>query len=138
MEDFFATIYYYTSGLYCQELDNFLYETVPGYYHIGLVMVIVSALASLFFYYLLKPVRRQNFWWFATAGFAAAINFLFALWYSESPLINNAIPQDQSWTFLDSAFFSLSNAIWSFVFYVGFALIFKWWSTCKYVPFRIF
>ena len=30
MEQFFDTIYLYTSGLYGQELDNYLYETVPG------------------------------------------------------------------------------------------------------------
>ena len=101
-------------------------------------MVIISALASVFFYYIFKPVRKQNFWWFFTAGIAAAINFLFALWYTVSPIINNEVPQDQSWSILDSTFFSFSNAIWSFVFFVVIALIIKWGSTCKYVPFRIF
>ena len=44
MDTFFSTIYDYTRDLYSQELDNYLYETVPGYIHVGLVMVILSAI----------------------------------------------------------------------------------------------
>ncbi|MGM9799846.1 MAG: hypothetical protein ACI30M_04095 [Muribaculaceae bacterium] len=138
MEQFFSTIYYYTSGMYCQNLDNYLYATVPGYYHIGFVMIIVTLLASVMFYYLLKPVRKQNFWWFLVGGIAAGVNFLFGLWYTWTPIINNAVAINNSWSFLDSVFFSVTNAIWSFVFYVVIALIIKWWSLCKYVPFRVF
>jgi len=138
MEQFFTTIYYYTSGMYGENLDNYLYDTVPGYYHVGLVMVVVTVLASVLFYYLFKPVRRQNFLWFVTAGFAAAINFLYALYYTVTPLINNEVDDNNSWSVLDCTFFSFSNAIWSFVFFVGVALIIKWWSACKYVPFRKF
>ena len=138
MTNFFNTIYCYTNGLYGQNLDNYLFASVPGYLHIGLVMVVVTAIASALYYYLIKPVRRQNFWWFVTAGVAAAINFLFGLYYTETPLINNEVDSDASWSTLDSVFFSLSNAFWSFVFFIGIALIIKWWSTCKYVPFRKF
>lgn len=138
MEQFFTTFYYWTNFLYSLELDNFLYQTKPGYVHVGLVMIIVTALASVFFYYLFKPVRRQNFWWFVTAGVAAAINFLFAIWYTVTPLINNEIDPNDEWTILDSVFFSVSNAFWSFVFFVVVALIIKWKSTCKYVPFGKF
>ena len=138
MEDFFSSIYYYTNGLYCQELDNYLFQTVPGYYHVGLVMLIVTVIASALFYYLFKPVRRQNFLWFVTFGVVALINFFFALWYTETPLINNEVDSNASWSHLDCFFFSLTNIFWSFVFFVGIALIIKWWSTCKYVPFKKF
>lgn len=135
MGDFFNTIYNWTKWLYCQELDNYLYETVPGYYQVGLVVLIVTLLSSIVFYYLLKPVRRQYFWWFVVAGVAAGINFLFGLYYTETPLINNEVDSADSWLTLDCIFFSLSNAMWSFVFFTIFAFIFKWRSTCKYVPF---
>ena len=52
MDTFFSTIYYYTRDLYSQELDNYLYETVPGYIHVGLVMVILSAIIAVLFYYI--------------------------------------------------------------------------------------
>ena len=138
MEEIFSTIYYYTNGLYSQELDNYLYQTVPGYYHVGLVMIIVTAIASALFYYLFKPVRRQNTMWFVTFGVVALINFVFALWYTETPLINNEVDSNASWSTLDSVFFSLTNVLWSFVFFVVISLIIKWWSTCKYVPFKKF
>lgn len=40
MDTLFSTIYFYTNGLYGQELDNYLYDTVPGYIHVGLAMVV--------------------------------------------------------------------------------------------------
>ena len=42
MEDLFNSIYYYTNGFYSVELDSYLYETIPGYLHIGAFMLICS------------------------------------------------------------------------------------------------
>ena len=51
MEDFFNTIYYWTNSLYCEELDNYLYDTVPGYLHVGLSMLVMSLIVCWLFYY---------------------------------------------------------------------------------------
>ena len=138
MNDFLDTIYYYTNGFYSQELDNYLYKTMPGYLHVGLVMLVTTCIASVLFYYLIKPIRRQNIIWFITAGVNAIVNFLFALWYTMTPLINNEIDASEEWSYLDCTFFSITNVIWSFIFFVACALLIKWWSPAKYVPFRKF
>lgn len=138
MDDFFNTIYYYTNDFYSTELDNYLYETVAGYLHIGLVMLITSCIASALYYYLFEPVRRQNMIWFLTAGVNAIVNLIFAMWYTMTPLINNEIDSRDGWSYLDCTFFSITNVLWSFIFYVVVALFIKWWSLAKYVPFRRF
>lgn len=138
MDDFFDTIYYYTRDFYSQELDNYLYGTVAGYLHIGLVMLITTCIISALYYYLFKPIRRQNLLWFLSAGVNAVLNFIFALWYTMTPLINNEIDSKDEWSYVDCTFFSVTNIWWSFVFFVLVALIIKWWSPAKYVPFRKF
>jgi hypothetical protein len=138
MEDFFNTIYYWTNSLYSQELDNYLYENVAGYLHIGFVMVVISFLVSAIFYYMLKPVRHQIAWWFGFFGINALVNFIFALYYTWTPLINNEISSSEEWSYLDGIFMGISDIMWAFCFYVIAALILKWKSPCKYVPFRKF
>ena len=123
---------------YSTELDNYLYQTEPGYLHVGLFMLVTTVVASVLFYYLFKPIRKQNFWWFITWSINAIINLLFALWYTMTPLINNAIDHNDAWSYLDCSFFGITNIFWSFVFFVGSALLIKWWSPAKYVPFRKF
>ena len=68
MEEFFNTMYLYTNGLYGDLLDTYLYETTPGYLHIGLFLLISTFLVCAFFYYILAPVRKQTLWWFVFAG----------------------------------------------------------------------
>ena len=82
MEDLFNSIYYYTNGFYSVELDSYLYETIPGYLHIGAFMLICSFVVCAIFYYVLAPVRKQTMWWFVYSGINAIINFVFALWYT--------------------------------------------------------
>ena len=60
MEDLFNSIYYYTNGFYSVELDSYLYETIPGYLHIGAFMLICSFVVCAIFYYVLAPVRKQK------------------------------------------------------------------------------
>ena len=138
MEDFFSTIYYYTNSFYDELLDTYLYETIPGYLHVGLILLISTIIVCFLFYYLFAPVRKQTLWWFFYAGINAIVNILVALWYSMTPLINNEIAIDERWTFLDSFGFSVANAIWSFIFFVIASLILKWGSIAKYVPFQKF
>lgn len=138
MEDFFSSMYYWTNSFYSTELDDYLYETVPGYLHNGLVLVISTFIFFMVFYYIFKPVRKQTFWWFMFFAFDAVINFIYALYYTMSPLINNEIDSSKCWTNLDCIFFGVSDIIWAFVAYLLFSLFFKWWSPCKYVPFQIF
>lgn len=138
MREFFDGIYYYTNGFYSPELDNYLYDTKPGHLHVGLVMLITTCLASLMYYYLFKPIRRQILKWFITWFIFAIVNFCFALWYTMTPLINNEVDTKDSWSNLDCVFFSMTNVFWSLLVYIVCALLIKWWSTCKYVPFRKF
>lgn len=138
MEDFFCTIYYYTSGLYDQLLDNYLYETIPGYLHIGIFLLVFSFIVCAVFYYGFAPVRRQTFWWFIYAGINIVLNIGIALYYTMTPLINNEIEIDKAWTYLDCFGFCLANLIWSCIFFVIASLIIKWGSIAKYVPFQRF
>ena len=138
MEEFFNSMYYYTNGFYDELLDTYLYETTPGYLHIGLFLLVSTIIVCLFFYYLLAPVRKQTLLWFVCAGANAVVNILFSLWYSMTPLINNEIPIDESWTYLDCYGLGVVNAFWSFVFFVVASLILKWGSIAKYVPFQKF
>lgn len=138
MEEFFNTMYLITNSLYSVQLDNYLYATTPGYLHIGLFLLISTIVVCIFFYYILAPVRKQTLWWFVFAGINAVINLSFSLWYSMTPLINNAIPVGNDWTYLDCNFLGFANVIWSFVFFVIASLILKWWSIAKFVPFQKF
>ena len=138
MEDFFSTIYYYTNSLYDEMLDTYLYETIPGYFHVGLILLISTLIICYMFYYLFAPVRKQTLWWFLYAGINAVVNILVALWYSMTPLINNEIAIDERWTYLDCFGFSIANVFWSFIFFVIASLILKWGSIAKYVPFQKF
>ena len=138
MEDFFCTIYYYTNGFYSVELDSYLYESVPGYLHVGLFMFLCSLVTSALFYYVFAPVQKQTMWWFIYAGINAIINLGFALWYTMTPLINNEIDAEQEWMYLDCTMFGITNIIWSFIVFVVVALIIKWGSIAKYVPFQKF
>ena len=138
MDTFFSTIYYYTNGLYGQELDNYLYETVPGYVHVGLAMIVLSGIITAVFYYMLKPVRKQWGIWFLCLGLNAFLNLLIALWYTNTPLINNEIDDSETWTVLDTFGFGCANVLWSVVTVLVVSLFIKWWSPAKYIPFKKF
>ena len=138
MEDFFDTVYYYTSGLYGQELDNYLYETIPGYVQVGLIMAILSLLTTIVFYYVVKPVRHQMVTWIICVSLNAFLNFLVAMWYTNTPLINNEIDESESWSVLDTFGFGFANIIWAFAACVVISLLIKWWSPANYVPFKKF
>ena len=75
MEEFFNTIYYYTNNFYGVELDNYLYETEPGYLHNGIALIVFSFITCAAFYYLKAPVRRQMLWWLCFVGINASLNF---------------------------------------------------------------
>ena len=59
MEEFFNTIYYYTNNFYGVNLDNYLYETEPGYLHNGVALLVFSFITCAAFYYWKAPVRKQ-------------------------------------------------------------------------------
>ena len=138
MDTFFSTIYYYTNGLYGQELDNYLYETVPGYVQVGLAMIVLSGIITAVFYYMLKPVRKQWRIWLLCLGLNAFLNLLIALWYTNTPLINNDIDDSETWTVLDTFGFGCANVLWSVVTVLVLSLFIKWWSPAKYIPFKKF
>ena len=138
MDSFFNTIYYYLRSLYSQELDNYLYSTIPGYLHVGIILTVATFIVCAVFYYLLAPVRNQTRWWFIYAGFNAIINIGVALYYTVTPLINNQIDSIEEWSYLDCFGFCIANVIVSFVFFVFASLLIKWGSTAKYVPFQKF
>ncbi len=143
----FNSLYYYTYllGLYGEKLDNFLLENGPvdgsdfsWYACMGVVCVISSLVVSAIFYYVLAPVRRQMFWWLIYALINIVINIFSALYFSWSPIINNEVDSNELWSGFDILGLCFANAIWSFIFFIIVALIIKWKSTAKYVPFKKF
>lgn len=138
MENLFNSIYYYTSCFYSQELDNYLYETIPGYLHVGLIAIAISLIVAVFFYYIIKPVRFQWAKWWGCVAANAILNVLVALYYAWTPLINNQIDESEQWTGLDIFGFCISNVLWSTIFIFFIALLIKWWSPAKYIPFKKF
>lgn len=138
MKDFFDTIYYYTNGFYSELLDTYLYETVPGYLHIGIFLVVFSLIICVIFYYGLAPVRKQTLLWFVYVGINVLLNIGVSLYYTMTPLINNEIDVEAEWNYLDCFGFCLANSIWAIVFFVVISLIIKWGSVAKYVPFQKF
>lgn len=138
METFFTTIYYWTNFFYSVELDNYLFETVSGYLHVGIAMVITSFITCMAFYYWKAPVRKQIRWWLCFVGINVTLNFFVGLCYTMTPLINNEIKESKEWTYLDCFAFSLTNIFWSFACFIMLSLLIKWWSPAKYVPFQKF
>lgn len=138
MDTFFNTLYYYLRSLYSQDLDNYLYATIPGYLHLGIFLTVSTLIVCAVFYYLLAPVRNQIRWWFVYAGINAIINIGAGLYYTVTPLINNQIDPREEWSYLDCFGFCLANTILSFLFFVVASLLIKWGSTSKYVPFQKF
>lgn len=138
MENFFSTIYYYTNGFYDQLLDTYLYETIPGYLHVGVFLLISTTIVCALFYYLLAPVRKQTLRWFVFLGINASINICMALLYTITPLINNEIDPDNEWRYLDCFGFCIANTLWSILFFIIISLLIKWGSIAKYVPFQKF
>lgn len=136
METFFSTFYYWTAFLYSSKLDNFLFDNdAQGYSDVGIIMLILGLLIASIYYYLVKPVRRQHFKYYLCLGINAAINFLYAMYYTATPLVNNEIDESAAWNYIDCFFFSLTDAFWSAAFFFVFSLIIKWASPAKYVPF---
>ena len=138
MDTFFNTVYYYLRSLYSQELDNYLYSTIPGYLHLGIILLMSTVIVCAVFYYMLAPVRNQTRWWFVYAGINAIINIGSGLYYTMTPLINNQINPDEEWSYLDCFGFCIANVIVSFVFFVITSLLIKWGSIAKFVPFKKF
>ena len=138
MEELFNTIYYWTNSLYSAELDNYLYETVPGYLHVGLSMLVISSIVCCLFYYIAKPVRNQIKIWLLFVILNAALNMGVAIWYTMTPLINNVIDDSVSSFYFDCVGFGISNIIWSFVTFIVVSFIIKWWSPATFVPFQKF
>lgn len=138
MKYFFDQLYYFTNSMYSMQLDNYLYAIVPGYLHIGLVMLLVSLIICTIFYYMFAPVRKQLFWWAMFVAFNGVINFLIALYYTCHPLMKNEIEFEKAWSYLDCFMFGVTDFFWSAVFFTIISLIIKWGSTAKYVPFKVF
>lgn len=138
MDTFFNTVYYYLRSLYSQELDNYLYSTIPGYLHLGIILLVSTVIVCAVFYYMLAPVRNQARWWFVYAGINAIINIGSGLYYTVTPLINNQINPYEEWSYLDCFGFCIANVIVSFVFFVAISLLIKWGSIAKFVPFKKF
>jgi len=138
MDTLFNTLYYYLRSLYSRELDDYLYSTIPGYLHLGIILTLSTFIVCAVFCYLLAPVRNQTKWWFVYAGINAVINIASGLYYTVTPLINNQIDPSEEWSYLDCFGFCLANILLSFIFFIIASLLIKWGSTAKYVPFQKF
>lgn len=137
MKDFFDLIYGWTNGLYAEALDNYLFDE-REYIYVGWVMIGICLVVSAVFYYGHKPVRKQMLKWFLYLGVAALLNFVWAWFRADTPLRNNQISSDEMWAGIDCVFFGFANVLWTIVFFFLVALVAKWWSPNKYVPFQKF
>ncbi len=158
MSDFLGTIFGWFQSLWCDNLDYYLwgYEPVTHSYSgtniyniAGLIIIIVSFLIMITFYYIINHPRSKWWHWIITLIINSAIGLFIAFGIASSKYANGYIPQElmyqldvngniitQHISLLDCWGFSFGGAIFATIFFVAFTFIFKWWSSgAKHVPF---
>ena len=142
MSKFFGDIYYWFCSLYHTDLDIYLYEgTGEGaslYAVIGIITVILSLAVVLLYYYVFDHPKYSRWWsWLLTMLFNGVVSMLIAggialsdlNWGKMGDLAANIWP-------IDCWMFGFANMLVSFICFIIFTFIFKWWSAqAKHVPF---
>lgn len=78
------------------------------------------------------------FIWLGCLFLNALLNLIVAIWYTNTPLINNEIDESDIWTVIDTFGFGVANIIWSILFFILVSIFIKNWSPAKYIPFKKF
>ncbi len=162
MEEILGKIYRLFESLFGQNLAQYLWGYNCGtqlydgnnlFNSIGLIALGVSLLFVLAYYYLPLPLfnhPRFNRWWnwLIILLLACSINFIIAYSWIINDIINGNIgdcllytkaPEGNIISQLiskkNSLLFGLSNFLVTAMFFIGWSLIFKWWSrNCKHSP----
>jgi len=135
MNDFFA-FFYETLG-YIKGFSEELYNS-GVYVTIGFLMLIISAVGMVAYYYLINHPKFNRWWhWLLVVIVLAAINFGIAWAMSDGVIWSNnkqTIPDNYYVSYFVT--FAFINALWSTLFSFAFSMIIKWKSSnCKYSPF---
>lgn len=162
--DILRNIYSWLNPIYGNELYEYLKGNDcdgafvgPNHFHtIGLVMILISLLIFLLYYYVINHPRINRWWhWMIFLLLSGIINLFTGFAYTYSKLNGGVIPA----CFTHSSFettpegsiygangteilfnsncwqFGIANAIISIAFFTIFSFSFKWWSrNCKRSP----
>jgi len=162
MEDFLGNIYCGFESLFGQNLAEHLwgYNCVSQVFDgknlfnsIGLITAGVSLVFVLAYYYLplyfFNHPRSNRWWnWLIILLIAGIINFFIAYGWTVNDFLNGNIGdclmynRDEQGNIIaqhiftsDCWLFGLSNLFVSTLFFIGWSLVFKWWSrNCKHSP----
>lgn len=130
MNEFFANLYEWF-GLwmpYSRDMGNWLYGFditctgfigTPWYSYIGFIMIILTAFIYALQYHIIDSSRcnkKQHWWLFALLIFA--LNFLIAFSIPFNTVQAGDFCNELNLSVSDCIGFGLSNAIWSFIFFV--------------------
>ena len=140
MSAIFNEIYFWFCGMYNENLDTFLYGSGNANYYtsIGLITLVLSLVVVLLYYYVFQHPRYSRWWsWLLTMILNGVISMFIAAGFSLSKLNSGAMEDLGEYVApFDCWMFGVSNLLVSFIFFIVFTFIFKWWSRdAKHVPF---
>ncbi len=158
MNDLLGTIFCWFQSLWCDNLDYYLWGYEPAtesfsgtnmYNIIGLILIVVSLLMMITFYYIINHPRSKWWHWVIALAINSVLGLFIAYGIVSSKYTNGYIPQDlmyqldengnvvtQHIYLLDCWGFGFGSAIVAALFFIAFTFMFKWWSSgAKHVPF---
>ena len=148
MGEIFGSIYCWFEDFFGLELADYLWgissplQTTNMFVSFGLVMLCLSALFMVVFYYVLNHPKCNTWWgWLIFLVLNAGVNFIYGWRCLCSDFYNDKMVDangDALVGIAESNFlcFGVSNAILSIVWFFFFSLVGKWWSTnCSHTPF---
>lgn len=148
MAEFFSRIFYWFSGMYGTDLDNYLYCDPAEYNHylkIGLIVLSISLFLAIVFYYVIGTALKKPSWctvktWLITLLINSIANFVFGWQFTLNHFnlglmvddSGNQLPIDES----NCVMFGLACAVVGLLFFFVISVIIKWGSrNASRVPF---
>lgn len=145
MGEFFGSIYCWFEDFYGEELANYLWGQASPYQDsnmfigIGLSMLGISLFIMVLFYYIINHPKLCNWWgWMIFWGINAVVNFIVGWQWVLNDLYSGTMVAPDAQTGQDVALnidevdclcFGVSNLLLSFLAFIIFSYIGKWWST---------
>lgn len=138
MTDFFAPLYE-VFNLYSLDLAEHLrgfntdctaYDAQAYYVLVGLLLLGISLLATLVYYYLInRPAFSQWYHWLIILLINALIQGAIAFSLTNNDVSIGLYCEELNITSNDCFGFAFSNFIWGIIVYFLFSMVVKWWST---------
>lgn len=130
MKEFFAALYewFKLMPLYSTDMGDHLrgwditctdYIATPWYVYIGWIMLLVTAFVYALQYHIIDNSRcnKKQHWWLFALG-AVVLNFLIAFTIPLNSIKGGNYCNQLNLSIADCFGFGLSNAIWSFIFFL--------------------